>query len=109
MAKRMIIIFLFETDNGEKSERIILENEELPNLSKEVLEKLSPSCRGGKLICVVGNSKSIGSNNQVEEAQKFAQGLLKMNYNRVCTLHNGIDAFKTLAGSGDDVLIVPNV
>ena len=106
----MIIIFLFGTANGDKSERVILENnEELPNLSKEVLEKLSPSCRGGKLICVVGNSKSIGSSNHVEEAQKFAQGLLKMNYNRVCTLHNGIDAFKTLAGSGDDVLIVPNV
>jgi len=98
-----------ETGNGEKSDRVILENEELPNLSKEVLEKLSPSCRGGKLICVVGNSKSIGSNDHIEEAQKFAQGLLKMNYNRVCTLHNGIDAFKTLAGSGDDVLIVPNV
>ena len=106
----VIIIFLFGTANAEKSDRVIIDNEEeLPNLSKEVLEKISPSCRGGKLICVVGNSKSIGSNNQVEEAQKFAQSLLKMNYNRVCTLHNGVDAFKTLAGSGDDVLIVPNV
>merc|ERR1712227_1161732 len=68
-----------DTANGNKSEGVILENdEELPNLSKVVLEKLSPSCRGGKLICVVGNSKSIGSSNHVEEAQKFAQGLLKM-------------------------------
>ena len=97
-----IFTFFLETVNSEKSDRVSYENEEpLLHLTKDVLEKLTPSCRGGKLICILGN--------QADEAQKFAQGLLKMNYNRVCTLHNGIDAFRTLAGSGNDVLIVPNV
>ena len=105
-------MFLFQkgTENGEKSERASFENEgQLPILSREVIEKLNPGCRGGKLICVVGNSKNISTANTIDDAQKFAQGLLKMNYNRVCTLHNGIDAFRALAGAGDDVLIVPNV
>ena len=83
---------------------------QLPNLSQDVLDKLNPSNRGGKVICVVGSTKNVTSNNcKVNEAQTFAQGLLGMNYNRVCTLHNGIEAFRALAGAGDDVLVVPNV
>ena len=98
------------SENGQKIGHASFEIEkELPSLSKTVLEKIDPNCRGGKLICVVGNTRSNGSSNSIDDAQKFAQGLLKMNYNRVCTLHNGIDAFRVLAGAGNDVLIVPNV
>ena len=83
---------------------------QLPNLNPDILEKLSVSNRGGKVICVVDSRRNSTSNNyKLDEAQKFAQGLLEMNYNRVCTLHNGIEAFRTLAGAGDDVLVVPNV
>ena len=61
------------------------------------------------LTCVVGNRCKDIASKKLDEAQLFAEGLLKMNYNRVCTLHNGIEAFRSLAGSGEDVLIVPDI
>ena len=83
---------------------------QLPQLGQDILEKLNRTNRGSKLICVVGSSKTKLSNGyKVDEAQRLAEGLLRMNYNRVCTLHNGIEAFRALAGAGKDVLVVPNV
>ena len=97
------------TINGDKYEERWNENHiELPNLTEEVLQKLNPSSRGGKLICIVGRRADMRTT-RLDEAQIFAQGLLKMNYNRVCTLHKGIDAFRALSGTGDDVLVVPDI
>ena len=92
------------------SESAINENEtQLPILTEDLIETLNASNRGGKLICVVGSSRNDTLKYELDEAQKYAQGLLQMNYNRVCTLHKGIEAFRILAGSGDDVIVVPNV
>ena len=95
---------------AENNEQVSNEND-IPILSlpKDILDQLNPINRGGKVICVVGNRCKDIASKKLDEAQLFAEGLLKMNYNRVCTLHNGIEAFRSLAGSGEDVLIVPDI
>ena len=103
---------IVDTEKGQEyGENLAGEMENrLLQLSQDVVENLNHSNRGSKIICVVCSSKNKFSNNyKTDEAQQFAAGLLRMNYNRVCTLHNGIEAFRALAGAGEDVLVVPNV
>ena len=58
---------------------------------------------------MVGSNDKINLLENQNEAQIFSEGLLHMNYNRVCILHNGIEAFRSLAGAVDDLLVVPNI
>ena len=50
-----------------------------------------------KVLCIVGSST------QNDEAKIFAESLLKLNFYRICYLHNGIEIFRTL-----NILCVPN-
>ena len=51
-----------------------------------------------KVVCVVGSTAG------QSDAKSFAEQLLKLNYFRVCYLHNGIEIFRTLNG----ILCVPD-
>lgn len=62
--------------------------------AKDGLHQLS--YRRSKIICVVGSSGN-------EDARTFAEHLLRLNYNRLCLLHVGIEIFRTVG-----VLCVPN-
>ena len=52
-----------------------------------------------KVLCIIGSST------QSEDAKVFAENLLKLNFYRVCYLHNGIEIFRALK----NILCVPNV
>ncbi len=63
----------------------------------EVIQTLNQ--RRSKVLCVVGSN----SNSTNDDANAFALALLRLNYNRLCMLHGGIEIFRAV-----DVLCVPN-
>ena len=68
------------------------------NFASSDLESRFAQARKGKIVCVAGSKSGNG------DTQDVAGKLLSLGVNRLCTLHNGMEIFRPLAG----VLCVPD-